>query len=254
MAGFCISGFPIQSSNPPPPPPPPQTPATAIIGTWAAGNNGGGGPGNIAVNFAAPGSSTLAANDWAIAFIVGYHSISGTDITDFTGGLPAGWTMLRNDVNPGTGSLHGQMYCGIAVHKVTAGEAPSPTYTFSLTGAGGVQCSGTVSIAIARGSTLGLIKSGVAAVPNSTTGKLSAPAVTAAASNNLIFICGMFGTAGGGESITSDNGLPIAIQAFNSDAIPYYGNASGPIAPAQPMTSSNTNDAFTCYQVVLDGH
>jgi hypothetical protein len=250
-AGFCIAGFPIQG-NPPAPPPPP-TPASIVTGnegTFASGDSFSGPPGNISVNFNVA-QLTVAVNDFLVAFILVFHVGGGVDITNFSGGLPAGWAMARNDPNPGTGSSHGPIYCGIATHLVTVVDAGQPTYNFSLSGAGATHNQGVVNIAVVRGSA-GIEHVATFARNNASDGKISAPSVATDAGNELVLVAGLFGT-GSGSTISSDNALtPATAGNVQADAI-FRQLSTGPNSLAQGLTCVNTGDAFTAYQVSMVG-
>ncbi len=227
-------------------------PATIVSGdTFGGGNSFSGPPGNVTVDFGVAGV-TVQTNDVLVAFIVVFHDIHGTDINDFTAGLPASWTMVRNDPNPGTGSLHGPMYNGIASHVVTTPEGAHPVYNFSLSSAGATHNQGTVNVAVIRGST-GIEHITTFSRLNSSDGKITAPSVATDMGNELVLVNGQWGT-GSGSTITSDNGLPKTNMNGNVQAdATFYQSSTGLNSLAQGLTCFNSNDAFTAYQVSMAG-
>jgi hypothetical protein len=248
-AGFCIAGFPIQTSPYPPPPPapplPPATPATNVTGIKGTGNT---------QNCPVVAPAALAVGDLMIAFVGCFNELGQLPPTTQAGQMPPGWILLRDDYNTGIGSLHGPMYAGIATKRAVLGDLGS-TFTWRMGRNPGDFCPTFVAIAVARGAT-GIGNVQLTALDDSVAGTITAAGCVLTSGNDLVFVAGLWGT-GSGSIITSDSGLSLAMpQGSVTSTQAFYQNGSGApgsTAPSQGLSCTNTQDAFSAYQVCVIG-
>jgi hypothetical protein len=201
-----------------------------------------------------PAPAGLQVGDWMVAFVLSQNELGQPPPTTMAGQIPAGWTLLRDDYNTGVGSLHGPMYAGICFKRALLADIGA-AFTWTMGRNPGDVCPTYISLAVARGSS-GVGNVAVTALGDSVTGKITAAGSILIAGNELVFVAGMWGT-GSGSIISSDSGLSLAMPAGSvqsTQAFYQFGaGAPGSTAPSQGLTCTNTQDAFTAYQVTMLG-
>src|ERR1700693_2603820 len=115
---FNVNRVPCGPPAPPTPPGPgPGLPSSIITGTED----------HAIASFTLPPHVTgCVVGDILVAFMNCFMTSSLTMV----GSLPSGWSIVREDENAGTGSLHGAMYTGIATKVADAGDVAAGTYSF----------------------------------------------------------------------------------------------------------------------------
>lgn len=257
MAGFCVSGFTILPPNPPPPPNP-AIPATIVgVGPY--------------VNALWPDPSVLPTIDGVVVGdIIVAHMVSWSalGVVTMAGKMPSGFSLVREDFNPGTGSNRCPLYTGIAVktavtfdtiHNLTA-------YSFANPFPGGAFENLYIGVAMTavHGS------SGVDATQyTSVIGGL--PATTTLAGVNctqpgeLILMLGAAGTnagatyicAGNSAATVTTNDLPVVTAQGNNDSadrIWYFNGGGIGISPTHNVTTSDYPDPTSGYLMSMLGH
>ena len=190
-----------------------------------------------------------------VAFVGCFNELPRQSLpTTMAGQMPAGFTLLRDDVNPGIGSLHGPLYVGICYKQATLADIGA-TFVWTMGVNPGDFCPTFVSLAVARGSS-GIGPVALTALGNSPNGKITAAGSTLPTGKELVFVAGLWGT-GSGSIISSDSNLPLAMpqdSIQSTQAFYQYGaNVPGTVAPPQVLSCTNINDAFTAYQVTMLG-
>ena len=238
MAGFCIAGFPIQPLPNPPTPPIPPTSSVIVPGTFSSANT---------PNPAIPNHVTGASvGDLLVAFMNRFNAPNGYTMV---GHVPAGWTVVREDMNPGTGSLHGQMYTGIATKIAVTADTSGGFYSFDNSQVGN---NGGLNVTVCCVHTaVGIDATSYSAV--NAAGALTVAGASCAVGGEIVLVAGFYGT-GSGSVISSTGGLPFAGQSAISQAnVVYYqtGPGAAGTSASQQLTCFNGGDAFSGYQVSI---